>query len=219
MRVKEYSVITYPSLGFNYIAIPKTGSSSFKTACYIADNVITEDSIKNQPSTWFRTAKKSLVYVKPDVAIANTLLNISHFRHPVSRTVSLYKDFVFGFKKNTRPKGSKAFIRDFNEARRRQDFRYFVDFFTAHSEEDRNIHFRTQHWFVKDFLNTQTFFFTTEQYAQGIERLRQQGFNLNLYYINKNTAPSTVTINTSGVDDLILQTHETDLKLWEQYSV
>lgn len=217
MNVKQHSIITYPDLGFNYIAIPKTASSSFKTACWVAQGIVSEEDFKID--NWFKKPKKYLKYISPNDALENDLITITTFRNPINRTISLFKDFLYGYKKDENPSGSKQFRQDFSNAKERQDLEYFIDFFTSHPEEDRNIHFRSQSWFVNFILtDPNTFFFTSENYDSGIEKLKLRGFNLKSYYINKNLSKKEFDITTT-VKNKILKTHETDYELWRSNNV
>jgi len=204
MKTKEHCIIRYTDLNFDYIGIPKNGSSSFKTSVWLEQKIISESDI-NWDIDWYKKYKKYLTYISP---AQNKLPTVIHFRDPVKRLISTFKDITQGKKQNIVVNGiASNGIKNLD---------YFVDLINDMSEEDRNVHLRSQSWFVKhidDFKNC--ILFTTENFEQGLNKVNQTlNLTLQLYRFNTTDNITTPAINQQTISK-IEQYYATGFDLWE----
>lgn len=204
-RKNEHCIIRYDTLNFDYIGIPKTGSSSFKVSAWLEQKIISEKDI-DWSIDWYKKYKKHLTYIWPK---QNNLITVIHFRNPIDRMISTFKDVTQGKKQHITINsiGSNNI----------KDIDYFIDLINELPEEGRNVHLRSQSWFVNhitDWNNTITF--QTENFSDGLNKINKT-LDLNLTYKHANT---TNYINspmiTTKVKNKIEKLYEQDFVLWER---
>ncbi len=203
---KTHCIIRYQKYKFDYIGIPKTGSSTFKTSIWVNDGSLIESDISNNLE-FYKPLKKSLEYIDP---INNNLYTVIHFRNPVERFLSTFKDVTQGHKTHilVGQKPSNLF---------KDNLELFLDSINDIEEEKRNVHLRSQSWFVKHIpVFNNHFMFRMEDYKSSISALNNiLGLNLKLFHINHTNRILRPDVN-SNIVNKIEKFYEKDFILWEK---
>jgi len=203
---KEHCIIRYQKYKFDYIGIPKTGSSTFKTSIWVSEGSLKENNIRNNLE-FYKPLKKSLKYINPT---DNNLYTVIHFRNPVERFLSTFKDVTQGHKAHILigQKPSNLF---------KDNLELFLDSINDIQEEKRNVHLRSQSWFVKHIsVFNNHFTFRTEDYKPAINSLNNiLGLNLKLFHINDTNNIIKPNVN-SNIINKIEKFYENDFILWEK---
>lgn len=157
-----YNISTWEKLGVNFWGIPKAGNTSIKYLLhYTSGNPMQPDDDKNQ---WVHHIKNTS-YITPEQALENGHKNIAVTRNPYERFASMWKDV----KRRKRLFGLTTCdtIED------------FIKMLEETPDEKRNVHFRSQCYFLKidnieciDIRNTdklQSFFNTDIPHKNSIK--------------------------------------------------
>lgn len=127
-----YNISTWEKLGVNFWGIPKVGNTSIKYLLhYKSGNPMQPDDDKNQ---WVHHIKNTS-YITPEQAESNGYKNVAVIRNPYDRFMSMWKDV----KRRRRLFGIKNcdIIED------------LVKILEETKDKKRNIHFRSQCYFLK----------------------------------------------------------------------
>ena len=135
MSTRDYNITEWPTLGVNFWGVTKAANSAVKNSLlkssgYKDFNILDTVSVN----------KESLsTYITPAQALKNNLINFAVIRHPVSRTLSAYKDLIL-----TRPaRGIKAGLpKNCNL----DDFFEFI----SDTDDTHDVHFRSISWFISE---------------------------------------------------------------------
>lgn len=213
--VKQYSIASFPNLKINFIAIPKTGTSSFLTSLIEESDPKNIESVLSKSHEYSHN-RKFATYITPDDANSNNFLSVSILRNPIDRFISQYRDFFFGYKINHKTNGSKEFNRDWqnfkNSLPSENDF---LDFILSYQEDDIDMHFRSQYWFVKYIKPVNNYFIRLENLNSSITSLNKIS-NLNLQIYNRNTTHTIKNINlNTDIKEKIKIKYAKDFTLWK----
>lgn len=205
---KQYSIASFDTLKINFIAIPKTGTSSFLTSLILENG----NDISNLDHVVSHSPKYA-TYIDKTESIINNFYNISIIRNPYSRLLSQYKDFMYGYKMNHKLNSSNEFKIEYNKIKKDLDIYSFADFIYSYPNEERDVHFRDQNWFLSHLKdNKKKFYFTTENFNNGLSTINKM-FNLRLKPFYRNTTQDIKSIDlkkTQLLENYLID----DFKLW-----
>lgn len=205
MSIKDHCIIRYEKYDFDYIGIPKTGSSSFKTSMWIQQGVIRDNDI-NWSMNWYKKYKDNLNYISKT---ENNKLTIIHFRNPVDRVISMFKDLTQGEKQYIKVKSVTS------KNIESRGFEYFIDLLNDMSDIDKEVHLRSQSWFVNHIKNFNNhIIFQTEGFSNGLEKINKKlKLNLKQNMVNHTKGIENPRLNTS-IKNKIERYYEKDFELW-----
>jgi hypothetical protein len=134
MNIKlTYNITEWPDI--NYWGITKAGNTSIKFALI---ELHKKKSIKNSNlyKTWVHSEHNG-TYISKDQALTNGKINFTVIRNPYTRFESMWKDI------KRRPD-------QFFKNKRIDTLEEFFDYLERTEDEKRNVHFRSQSYFISD---------------------------------------------------------------------
>jgi len=138
LDIREFNITAWPEFGVNFWGIPKCGNTSVKIALYGIDKDRSVIEGKQNANTFYRVNSKwvheleVVNYIVPEEALENGLNNLTVIRNPLDR---LNSQFFYNF----RAKILKITYVD-----------QLLDHVEMTSELDRNMHFRSQKFFIAE---------------------------------------------------------------------
>lgn len=141
----NYNIASFPTLRLNFWAIPRCGSTTIKHYLYRAENPQKFERLKNNKHTkhWVHGACK---YITPDEAKKNNFKNFTILRNPVDRIYSMYAALD---RLGVNMQGGVQFQHDVRKFWKDRNIMLFLELLAKHSDENRNIHFRSQASYCK----------------------------------------------------------------------
>jgi hypothetical protein len=157
----KYNISCWNSLGLNYWGVTKCGNTSIKHSLILSSNLssLHHKDDKHGTDSWVHD-EKNVSYIDIKTALSNGNTNFTVVRNPYDRFISMYKDT------QRRP---NHFFRKYKNTRISSvdDLLSFIERFADH---DREIHFRSQCYFLEANYNIlPTVIFDVED-AESIEK-------------------------------------------------
>lgn len=199
MIKKTYLIASFDKLKINYIAIPKTGSTSILYSLLIA-NKQTNRKSDNDADQWVHS--ENLVnYITPE-QVKDNYKNFTVIRDPYDRAYSMYYDFIKR-RKNLGVGGTNEFSKEFEKFRNNMTFENFLEMLLKYPDHERGSHFRTQsRYCILDNLEL----LKLENISNTLE--------FKLLYLNRSNYKN-VTISTKEID-FVLEIYKDDFNLWNK---
>lgn len=130
----ETGITSFPRLGVNYWGITKCASTSMKH--HLLEQELGRRTTFRQPTAIH--AKIAGYYISREDGLSNGRVNFTVTRHPVSRALSAWRDLC-----HTRPERGIAAGIDPSWS-----FRDLMTFVAERDDDDLDVHFRSQSWFI-----------------------------------------------------------------------
>jgi hypothetical protein len=186
---RKYFISSFDNLKINYITIPKTGTTSI---LYI---LIKNNGNKMRSSNIH--SRENIKYITKEVAETNNYFTFTTIRNPITRALSLYKDFSFKRLDLGGGGGSEKFFYEFEKVR----YKSFYDIFKMvenYSDKDRGNHFKSQNYFC--ILNN-------------LNKYKLETFKL--FKIPKLNTTDKEVILSNKDEQLIYDIYKEDYNLWK----
>lgn len=135
----KYSIISFDKIKTNYIAIPKTGTTSILHELYRMEH----GSTPSTNSIWLHSTK-NMKFISAEEASDNDYHNLTFTRNPISRAKSAFKDFTQVRTSIGGGQGSDEFLKAFNIVRKNKNFYDIFKMVQEFPDSERGIHFRSQ---------------------------------------------------------------------------
>jgi hypothetical protein len=137
----KYNISCWNSLKLNYWGITKCGNTSIKHALITVSNSIVQEqkTDKHGADSWVHNEKNAL-YIDTKTALLNGNTNFTVVRNPYDRFISMYKD--------TQRRHSHFFRRYKNVSV--ASINDLITFIEGISDNDREVHFRSQCYYITD---------------------------------------------------------------------
>lgn len=147
--VKHYNINCFNSLGLNYWGFPKSGNTSLKYYLLRANDIdrfedLLETHDENDDIKRWVHSRSVMTYIDPETAESNGNLNIAAVRHPVSRFLSMYNDFVHKRSGKSAGVQGSEFREEFNKFRENPSIEGLIDLLSRFPDKDRDLHFKSQ---------------------------------------------------------------------------
>jgi hypothetical protein len=132
----KYNISQWDKLKINYWGIPKSGNTSVKYALLKTCN----KSIQNIDDTSIWVHENNLaVYIDQITAAKNGYTNITVTRNPYERAISMYKDTI---------RRKDTIFATHHKNHNISSFDSFLDILINQPDDKRNLHFKTQTYFI-----------------------------------------------------------------------
>jgi len=219
MNIKTYGIINFEVLGFDYIGVPKNGTTSFLASCLKYLNTPIDLTSETYDTDLQIHSKNIVKYIIPTESLENNLSKVIILRNPENRLLSVYNDFCFGNKsKYHKVSGSKSFIKQWNIFfKSDKNIDYFLELLDDFSDTDKDAHLRSQCWFIEPFSNLENCLFFTVEHVDKIYTTLNKKFNLKLEICNRNITYKKITKFNEKVKEKIYIQYQKDYDLWKKY--
>lgn len=127
-----YNISRWPELGLNFWGITKAGNTSIKYLLHQRSG--TSMRFDDDKNRWVHHIKNTQ-YITPEEAAQNGFVNFTVTRNPYDRFLSMFKDVL-----------RRSGLMGLPHCKTQEQF---VDFLENTPDEKRNIHFRSQCYFLK----------------------------------------------------------------------